>query len=110
MNPLMALQVNRELDKILENTISNNPDDKAAYEAVFEEICEVISLKNQMNLLHEAMEEKYKENIVYRDHSTMFHCIADLFHLYDSTGCAPIWLSRVVEGFLRDKVEAGNGL
>jgi hypothetical protein len=39
---------------------------------------------------------------VFADHSTLYHHAAQHFDLYNSSRIAPIWLSRVVEGVMRD--------
>jgi hypothetical protein len=38
-----------------------------------------------------------------KDHFTTLHEVTGIYNLYDKEHCAPVWLSRVIEGELTDK-------
>lgn len=45
-----------------------------------------------------------------RDHSDIFHTLADAYHLYNATSRAPVWLSRLVAGVIQDAFSDCEGM
>ena len=59
-----------------------------------------MELQETMKRLVISAQGMYKNGIT--DHSHLYHAMAGEFDLYDETDEAPIWLSRVIAGVIRD--------
>jgi len=69
-----------------------------------------VDLRTSMETLVKWVKAHAKKGKTIREHSDVYHDTASHFDLYDSKNLAPLWLSRVVDGVLRDLAEGTSSI
>lgn len=59
-------------------------------------------LRQMMDIVVQFAGKRYQQFKDNEDHHSILHATASEFSLYDEKDGAPVWLSRVVEGIIRD--------